>query len=112
MTRASWPRKGLPIFKFHDMARTKKTVEQELAEYAEARKKTNAEIVRERIQTVKLVELLNSYALGNSKAKLTGPRLKAIEMLLDKSLPDLAAIKHEVQAQQVTFMIAEEPPKA
>lgn len=85
------------------MAQTKQ--DKALEQYADARRKTNAELVREKIQTTALVELLNKYALGTSKAKLTGTRLKAIEMLLDKSLPDLASLKHEVEAQNVVFLI-------
>jgi len=36
---------------------------------------------------------------------MTATRLKAVEMLLDKTLPNLASIKHETDAKQVTFMI-------
>lgn len=82
-----------------------------LDRYAAERRKTNAEVVREKIQTTQLVNLLNDYALGKSKAKMTVVRLKAIGMLLDKSLPDLASIKHEVEAQNVTFMISPDPQK-
>ena len=38
-------------------------------------------------------------------SKMTGTRLKAIEMLLDKTLPNLASVKHEVDAKQVVFLI-------
>lgn len=85
--------------------RTKKSVEQQLAEYADARRAVNGELVREKIQTSQLINLLQDYALGKSKAKMTPTRLKSIEMLLDKSVPDLAAIKHEIEAKNVTFVI-------
>lgn len=76
-----------------------------LEAYADAKKKQHAEIVREKIQTTKLIDELQKFALGTSRAKFTPARLKAIEMLLDKSVPDLAAIKHEVEAQNVVFLI-------
>lgn len=65
----------------------------------------HAEVVREKIQTSNLLIALHGFALGTSKSKMTGTRLKAIEMLLDKTLPNLASIKHEVEARNVTFLI-------
>lgn len=85
--------------------RTKKTADQELAEYAEKRRAVTGELVREQIQTKQLINTLQDFALGKGKAKLDGSRLKAIEMLLDKSVPDLASIKHEVEAKNVMFVI-------
>lgn len=82
-----------------------KTVDQELAEYAAKRRSVNGELVREQIQTTQLINTLQDFALGKGKAKLDGSRLKAIEMLLDKSVPDLASIKHEVEAKNVMFVI-------
>lgn len=76
-----------------------------LEAYADARRKAHGEVVREKIQTTKLIDELQKFALGNSRAKFTPARLKAIEMLLDKSVPDLAAIKHEVESQSVVFLI-------
>lgn len=85
--------------------RIRKSAEQELTEYADKRRAVNGELVREKIQTTQLINLLQDFALGKSKAKMTPARLKSIEMLLDKSVPDLAAIKHEVEAKNVTFVI-------
>jgi hypothetical protein len=82
-----------------------KTVDQELSEYAAKRRAVSGELVREQIQVTQLVNTLQDFALGKGKAKLDGPRLKAIEMLLDKSVPDLASIKHEVEAKNVMFVI-------
>ena len=53
--------------------------------------------VRTRIQTSQLINRLTSYALGTAEgeekvAELTTGQLKAIEILLKKSLPDLSAI--------------------
>jgi hypothetical protein len=70
----------------------------------------HAESVREKIQTTTLVNVLQDFALGKSKAKMTPARLKAIEMLLDKSVPDLAAIKHEIQTDKVQFFINTDAP--
>lgn len=93
------------------MASITKKQKEALDHYVTEKRKTHAEVVREKIQTTQLVNLLNDYALGKSKAKMNAVRLKAIQMLLDKSLPDLASIKHEVEAQNVTFMISAEPKK-
>lgn len=66
----------------------------------------HAVAVRERIQVSKLVQVLEDLALGKpTGAKMTATRLKAVEMLLDKTLPNLASIKHETDAKSVTFMI-------
>jgi hypothetical protein len=86
-------------------SKPKKTPEQSLASYADARRAVNGELVREKIQTTQLINTLQDFALGRGRAKLDGPRLKAIEMLLDKSVPDLASIKHDVEVQHVTFNI-------
>ncbi len=72
---------------------------------AQQLREEHAAAVRERIQTSSLLNVLHDYALGNKNVKMTGTRLKAIEMLLDKSLPNLASIKHEVDQKQVVFMI-------
>lgn len=87
------------------MATRKKTADQELAEYANKRRAVTGELVREQIQTTQLIHTLQDFALGKGKAKLDGSRLKAIEMLLDKSVPDLASIRHEVEARNVMFFI-------
>jgi hypothetical protein len=75
----------------------------------EALREEHAEAVREKIQTTQLLKRLQAYALGEkvgkSVVKLSGGELKAIEMLLDKTLPNLASVKHEVEAKQVVFLI-------
>jgi len=65
----------------------------------------HADAVREKIQTTSLVNVLQGYALGTSKVKMTGTRLKAIELLLDKTIPNLASVKHEVEHSKVAFFI-------
>ena len=75
----------------------------------EALREEHAEAVREKIQTTQLLKRLQAYALGETvgktKVKLSGGELKAIEMLLDKTLPNLASVKHEVEAKKVVFLI-------
>lgn len=53
---------------------------------------------RDAIKTTQLVKRLNCFALGErddagNVVELDGPRLKAIEVLLKKTLPDLAAVQ-------------------
>jgi hypothetical protein len=74
----------------------------------------HADAVREKIQVTKLVATLEGVALGTSKVKMTPTRLKAIEMLLDKTLPNLASVKHELETDKVSFFINtnfEKPPE-
>lgn len=47
--------------------------------------------VRTKIQTSQLVNVLQNHALGKDKKEITPTRLKAIEILLRKSLPDLSS---------------------
>lgn len=49
--------------------------------------------VRTKIQTSQLINRLQDQALGD-KDILTAQQLKAIEILLRKSLPDLSTIEH------------------
>lgn len=57
------------------------------------------EATRQRIQTSQLVNRLNGYALGEADPASGKPieisqgQLKAMEILLRKSLPDLAAVQ-------------------
>lgn len=89
--------------------RKRGTVSEELSARRQQLRDEHSVAVRERIQTTKLVENLQAFALGvpgqnGKKVKLTGAQLKATEMLLDKSVPDLASIKHEVERKQVVFL--------
>lgn len=47
--------------------------------------------IRTKIQTSQLINRLENYALGDDENELSTGRLKAIEILLKKSLPDLSA---------------------
>lgn len=57
--------------------------------------------IREKIKTSQLVNRLQDFALDGVDPKtgepisIDQPRLKAIEILLRKSLPDLSAVTHE-----------------
>ena len=49
-------------------------------------------MVRDKIQATKLIQLLQDYALGEIEEIANG-RMKAIEILLKKSVPDLQSIE-------------------
>ena len=52
------------------------------------------------------MEELQKFAFAKKgAAKYTPLRVQVIKLLLDKSLPDLASVKHEVEAQTATFVI-------
>ena len=48
--------------------------------------------IRTKIQTSQLVNVLQNHALGNTE-ELSSSRMKAIEILLKKSLPDLSSVE-------------------
>lgn len=55
--------------------------------------KRHQDDVRAKIQASQLINVLQNHALGLSDSELTQSRLKAIEILLRKSVPDLSAIQ-------------------
>lgn len=55
-------------------------------------RKRHQDDVRAKIQASQLINVLTDHALGVS-AELSQTRLKAIEILLRKSLPDLSAVE-------------------
>ena len=55
---------------------------------AERLRKKHTEEIRTKIQTTQLVNVLQNHALGITE-KIEPSRMKAIEILLRKSLPDL-----------------------
>lgn len=89
------------------MPRAKKlpVVETDVSARREQLRAEHADAVREKIQVTKIVEQLQQLALGNSKAKWSAQRMKAVEMLLDKTVPNLASVKHEVETDKVSFFI-------
>ena len=53
---------------------------------------THQEDVRQKIQATQLINVLQNHALGKSEVELSSSRLKAIEILLRKSVSDLSAV--------------------
>lgn len=83
----------------------RKTKEEQMSERRKQLREEHATAVRENIETSRLTNLLQKFALGEGNVKMTPARLKAVEMLLDKTLPNLASVKHEVDAKSVVFNI-------
>lgn len=48
--------------------------------------------VRRKIQASQLINVLQNHALKADSVEITSSRLKAIEILLRKSIPDLSAV--------------------
>lgn len=57
-------------------------------------RKTHQEDVRTKIQVSQLLNVLQNHALGDLE-ELSPSRLKAIEILLRKTLPDLSQVEAE-----------------
>lgn len=88
---------------------TKKLSKEKVSARKEALREEYATVIRETIKTEKLLRRLEAYALGETLAgkpvKLSAGEIKAMEILFDKTLPNLASVKHEVDAKQVVFLI-------
>ncbi len=54
--------------------------------------RAHQEDVRKKIQASQLVNLLQNHALNGTELAMT--RIKAAELLLRKSIPDLTAVEH------------------
>jgi len=55
---------------------------------------SHQEEVRTKIQASQLINVLQNHELDESGKELSTSRLKAIEILLRKSVPDLTAVTH------------------
>lgn len=55
-------------------------------------RKQHQDEVRAKIQASQLINVLQNHALGKSE-ELSATRIKAIEVLLRKSVPDLSAVE-------------------
>ena len=55
-------------------------------------RKHHQDEVRAKIQASQLINVLQNHALGESDAEFPASRMKAIEILLRKSVPDLSAV--------------------
>lgn len=67
---------------------------------------------RDRIQTSMLLNRLEKHVLGD--VEMSATQLRAAEILLKKSLPDLQAIEHSGELEQtvtVTGALAWKPPQ-
>lgn len=56
--------------------------------------KLHQEDVRRKIQAGQLLKVLENHALNDDGKELSPTRIKAIEILLKKSLPDLQSVEH------------------
>lgn len=56
--------------------------------------KLHQEDVRRKIQAGQLLKVLENHALNDDGSELSPTRIKAIEILLKKSLPDLQSVEH------------------
>lgn len=54
--------------------------------------KRHQDFVRDKIQASQLINVLQNHALGLTEQELSPTRLKAIEILLKKSVPDLSQV--------------------
>lgn len=54
--------------------------------------KRHQDFVRDKIQASQLINVLQNHALGKDDKELSPTRLKAIEILLKKSVPDLSQV--------------------
>ena len=50
--------------------------------------------VRAKIQASQLINVLQNHALGKDSGKMLPSRLKAIDILLRKSVPDISSVQH------------------
>jgi hypothetical protein len=73
-----------------------------------AKRKTlfHRDYVREKIRTSQLINRLQKFAFG--EIELTMTQVRAIEILLRKSIPDLAAV--EIKSEQTHRYVVEVPP--
>jgi len=58
---------------------------------------------RMKIQAAQLINRLTDHATG--KIELSSTQVRAIEVLLRKTLPDLSDVRMEVDAQPITFQL-------
>lgn len=78
-----------------------------------ARTKRNAMNIaeaREKIRTTQLINRLTNHALG--KNNMTATQVKATEVLLRKTLPDLTAVEGKLEHDVTTHVVSGEPMSA
>lgn len=72
--------------------------------------KLHTEEIRTKIQASQLINVLQKHAL-TGEGEISPTRMKAIEILLRKSLPDLSAVDHSGDVQMGHYGYAPIPPK-
>jgi hypothetical protein len=73
---------------------------------AERLHKRHQDEVRSKIQASQLINVLQNHALMKDEKELSSSRLKAIEILLRKSVPDLSQV--QLEGRLTTMTLAEE----
>ena len=73
--------------------------------------KLQQEQTRAAIQTTQLVKRLQHFALGENDVEIDPVRMKAIEILLRKSLPDLQSVTLETGEGGFMVVVAPETKK-
>ncbi len=68
------------------------------------------ETVREKIKASQLINRLQDHILG--KIELDTGQIRAIEILLKKSLPDLSAVEHSGEVETKQFVVMGVPEAA
>lgn len=71
---------------------------------AERLRKMHQEDVRAKIQTSQLVKRLTEHALG--KVELSPTQVRAIEILIKKTLPDLSAVTLNGEGEDGAILVA------
>jgi hypothetical protein len=77
---------------------------------ARTRKIRHDENTRLKIQASQLIHRLNDHALG--KVRMESSQVRAAEVLLRKSLPDLQAVAHDHTGGPVTIEVITGVPRA
>lgn len=62
---------------------------------------------RERIQTSQLINRLTDHMLG--KVELSTTQVRAIEILLKKTMPDLSAVEMNANVEQTNYVVDSKP---
>jgi hypothetical protein len=63
--------------------------------------------VRKKIKTSQLINRLNSHAIGD--VELSPTQVKAIEILLRKTMPDLSAVDATLTGEVTNYVISDKP---
>ena len=69
----------------------------------------NDEETRSRIQVSQLINRLQNHVDGN--VEMSASQLRAAEILLKKSLPDLQAIQHDIESGDITVVLGRDRDK-